>query len=248
MKRNPGFISNFSGRDTGRHDNSPPFLANSGMTLVEMMATVFLMPIVLGGVLQLYLVGIDTYESGNAYTTSETLLQIKLDQIMDELAETAETNMTIYSWVDPMLGIESQNALCFSSARDAAGVFITQNGRPDWQSLVVFAPYSQSNRGQIRRYESFGNYTFPVNINNITATQIILSNGLVFERASGVIILGNVAALDAQAMNISMQNPISVSIKLKVFLPKGVIKEVALQSFIDCRNANEGGAGGLYDE
>lgn len=248
MKRNPGFISNLFGQDTGHPDKPPSSLANSGMTLIEMMATVFLIPVVLGGVLQLYLVGVDTYESGNAYTTSETLLQIKLDQIMDELAETAEANMTIYSWVDPMLGIESQNALCFSSARDAAGVFVTQNGRPDWQSLVVFAPYSQSNRGQIRRYESFGNYTFPVNITDITATQIVLSNGVVFERGSGAIILGNVAALDAQAMHIGMQNPISVSIKLKVFLPKGVIKEVSLQSFIDCRNANESGAGGLYDK
>ncbi|MEK7448946.1 MAG: prepilin-type N-terminal cleavage/methylation domain-containing protein [Planctomycetota bacterium] len=219
-----------------------------GMTLIEMMVAFSIIGIVGASALTLYLTGVDSYETASAYVTAETFIQIKLDEVMDELAETAEANLTIYSWIDPLLGTDMQEALCFSSARNAAKVFVTNNGRPQWQSVVVIAPYSQSGRGQIRRYESFGTYTFPLSITNISNAQITLSNGIIFNRSSGLVLMGNVAALDAQAMQITMQNPISLAIKAKLYLPKGVTKDITLQGYIDCRNANEQGAGGLYDE
>ncbi|MBI4713137.1 MAG: prepilin-type N-terminal cleavage/methylation domain-containing protein [Planctomycetes bacterium] len=240
-----------SRRHSGRGNDKGVRNSYKGMTLLELMISVSLLAVILGGVLSLYLAGIETYETGSAYATAEMMLQLKLDEVMDEVAETAEPNLAIYSWVDPLFApvTETQEAMCFSSARNAAGQFVTNNGRPVWQSVVVLAPYLESGRGQIRRYESFGVYTFPISVTNISNTTITLSNGVTFNRDAGRIILGNVEKLDTQAMWVdASQNPISISIRVKVYLPKGEIKTVTLQSFIDCRNANESGAGGLFDE
>ena len=209
----------------------------AGFSLLEMVMASSLLAIILGITFSFYMTGLDTYKTGSAIVAAQSQLQIKLESITEELIETAESNMTIYSWADAQMG--NQEALCFSSARDANDNFITSNGRPVWQSVVVYAPYANpthNNRGEIRRYEDFGAHNFPLNITDITANTITLDDDTTFARGSGSIILGNVATLDAQALQIMDVNPISISIDVRVILPKGASLTIPLQTSVNCRN------------
>lgn len=210
-----------------------------GFTLLELVIGASLLAVIIGGAIAVYSTALDTYHTGDAIIHAQMMIQIKMDQMVAELEETSEQNLTLYSWVDPKLGAGLQEAICFSSARDQAGNFITLNGQPQWQSVVVYAPYTNPNHdniGEIKRYEDFGIHNFPITIEDITETEIILSDDTRFLRSSGSAILSDLSTLDAQALRVTTLNPLSLEIQMTVKLPKGHQVNISLQTYVSCRN------------
>ncbi|MEK7449898.1 MAG: prepilin-type N-terminal cleavage/methylation domain-containing protein [Planctomycetota bacterium] len=211
-----------------------------GFTIIELVIASTILAIILMITMETYMIGYDAYDTGKTIVRAQTELQIKLDQICEELAESSSSAFTVYSWVDPALGTQMQDAICFPIARSITGTFVIgSNGTPLWQAVVLYAPYANpntQNRGELKKYVSFGSYTFPLSITSINTTTITLSNGLTFTREQGQTVLGDAGYMDAQALNISLQDPLKIKLVVNARLPDQYIMPISLETNINCRN------------
>ncbi len=93
-----------------------------------------------------------------------------------DLRETDSDKITVYSFTDADFS-EDQDALALATARDVNGDFqVDSRYEADWQGVIVFCPYKQSGTiGELRRYVSYGSYTFPCTFDSITSDTISIT-------------------------------------------------------------------------
>lgn len=126
-----------------------------------------------------------------ARTEMQRRLQFGLDQIVSDLKETNPGKVQIHDFTDGP-GNASQTAIVFPTARDQNGQFIFTAGgavqlEPVWQGVAVLAFYGPTagEPGMLCRYVDYGshNYSNDITVTSLTATQITLSDGTVFQRS-----------------------------------------------------------------
>jgi len=121
-------------------------------------------------------------------TYVEDQVQNAVDTVIADLKETSPAKVTFYQFVE---GGRGQTALALPSARNLTGSFIYKIGtavqpQPVWQCVRVYCyvPQSTGDWGEIKRFEDYSprSYTNQVAVTNVTANEVILSDGTRFNR------------------------------------------------------------------
>lgn len=164
-------------------------------------------------------------------------LQERMNQIWAEMRESSPSLIRVHSFADSAMPTQNQTLVVMVSARNAANQFQVEFAQPQWQKLVVYAPYFNTalNMGELRRYEvtpAPAEFTDPATTPTISVTSGTLELGSVSVPRGG----GERVSMDFDAL-IATQNGTWVTLNLSMFRNTVVEKQsVDLQSGVKGRN------------
>lgn len=127
-----------------------------GMTLVEVAIALAVLALFAGGLYAVLASSERHYEREMAQREAEWKVREAVDRIATDLRESSSALTRVQTLSDPLFPA-AQTLIAAASARDAAGLFKTQNNVPQWQTLIVYAPYVNPDGGvrELRRYAVF---------------------------------------------------------------------------------------------
>jgi prepilin-type N-terminal cleavage/methylation domain-containing protein len=130
-------------------------MSRKGLTLLEVIIASAIMAF-------MFAIGYALVASTASLSQSELSLrdrQLQLQTIEDmlasELRESSSGLIRSYAFNDTLMPSSSQTVLVFVSARNALNQFQVLNARPQWQKIVLYAPYYDAalKTGELHRYE-----------------------------------------------------------------------------------------------
>lgn len=126
-----------------------------GVTLVEIMISILVLSIFLFAVYTVLFATQRQYENEMSRRGQQMRLQMALDQLTADMREGSAGLVNKATFTDTAFGSNPQGIWCVPSARNTAtGNFVTATANPVWQSLIVYAPFwnTNTNEGELRRY------------------------------------------------------------------------------------------------
>jgi len=172
-------------------------MRRSGLTLIEIAIASAILAILLGSIYSIFFTTNRFYETEIQLRAAQFELQAAMDQIITDIQESGKGMVRVDTFVDPAF-TGNQSILVIPSARDDNDKFMTDSTKPDWQKLIVYAPWfnASENRGELRRYifdsvpPALKDPVAAVVI-NVTNTDIQVE-GLTLVRADGIKVLNKV--------------------------------------------------------
>jgi hypothetical protein len=205
----------------------------NGFTLLEIVIAACVMVLLLGTMNYAYVNGLDLWGANSSLLHAEAHAQARMMDVTIELMESSAENVTVKTFTDAGFPKGPQQAVAFSTARDASNRFQMSAGNPVWQGVMVYCPYHHARDGrQLRRYVHYGSHVFPLDISSISGSTITLSDGTKIQRSGGTVMLDRISSF-----NVTPGYPLDIHINLDVPTAKGVIP-LALTMQISCRNKN----------
>ena len=163
---------------------------NEGFTFVELMIVMTMLTIILGLVFFIF------HQSAIFFHETDLTCYLMerghfgLNALRKDIRETASDTVTSLALAGYDSNFTDSHAWAMATARHIGGDFHANDQdqyRADWQGVVVYCPYkTPGGIEQLRRYVSYGSYTFPLAFNDITATEISLDQGVTISRPDGV--------------------------------------------------------------
>jgi prepilin-type N-terminal cleavage/methylation domain-containing protein len=126
----------------------------NGFTLIEIMVGTAVLLILLLGLYDFFSNIIRSSEVQAEYMTAQITIQKRLDDICQEIRESSIQNVWHKSYNDLSFEENPQSILILFHARDRKGNFKSKGLKPQWQSVIVYAPYwnREMGWGELRRY------------------------------------------------------------------------------------------------
>lgn len=194
-------------------------IKKTGFTIVEIMVVMTVLFVIIAAVFLFLIQSFQSYYTGCALNELSNNGSFALDELTRELREGRMATVIIEEKLDPASG-QWHDILIFASTRgryvpanDESYFHIDGNGNPDWQSAVVYYPFTTpTGTGQLRRYVYYNsdleNDDFPLTA-TVTADRIDLFKNdgsflAYFNRADGAerILANHISTEDENANHI----------------------------------------------